>query len=123
MADEFKKKYYDVLSNNPRLFARFFKEDSALTVSLPDGQQPASATGPEVRLGGDRRARAVQEQGLLGGSPGASGAPGGGCVPSHAAADSAHNPCSWCDGQPDAGARAPTPPPPAPPRPHRASSS
>jgi hypothetical protein len=48
VADEFKKKYYDVLSNNPRLFARFFKEDSCLTVSMPDAQ-PATATGPEVR--------------------------------------------------------------------------
>jgi hypothetical protein len=49
VADEFKKKYYDVLSNNPRLFARFFKEDSALTVSMPDAQ-PESGNGPEVRV-------------------------------------------------------------------------
>jgi len=45
VADEFKKKYYDVLSNNPRLFARFFKEDSALTVAMPDAQ-PQSGSGP-----------------------------------------------------------------------------
>lgn len=48
MADEFKKKYYDVLSNNPRLYSRFFKEDSSLTVALGDGAPP-TATGPEVR--------------------------------------------------------------------------
>jgi len=48
VADEFKKKYYDVLSNNPRFFARFFKEDSALTVSIAEAQ-PQSGSGPEVR--------------------------------------------------------------------------
>lgn len=48
VADEFKKKYYDVLSNNPRLYSRFFKEDSSLTVALGDGAPP-TATGPEVR--------------------------------------------------------------------------
>ncbi|KIZ07336.1 hypothetical protein MNEG_0623 [Monoraphidium neglectum] len=50
VADEFKKKYYDVLGNNPRLFMRFFKEDSTLTVVLPgaDGQpQARTAEGPE----------------------------------------------------------------------------
>jgi hypothetical protein len=52
VADEFKKKYYDVLGNNPRLFMRFFKEDSTLTVVLPgaDGQpQARTAEGPEVK--------------------------------------------------------------------------
>jgi hypothetical protein len=52
VADEFKKKYYDVLSNNPRLFARFFKDDSTLTVALADAQPPQSGNGPEVRSSG-----------------------------------------------------------------------
>lgn len=47
VADEFKKKYYDVLSHSPRLFMRFFKEDSTLTVALP-GVPVEEETGPEV---------------------------------------------------------------------------
>lgn len=54
MADEFKKKYYDVLGNNPRLFARFFKEDSTLTVAVPDAKAQ-TADGPEVRQPAARR--------------------------------------------------------------------
>jgi hypothetical protein len=61
VADEFKKKYYDVLGNNPRLFMRFFKDDSVLTVTMPDAQ-PKSGTGPEVRIAAaDECIAAVQQ--------------------------------------------------------------
>lgn len=92
IADSFKGKYYDVLINNPRLFARFFKDDSQLTVALP-GAEPQTAAGPEVRAPRGPRPAA-------GARPARPSAAGAACAAAPAAAR-------------DALARASPPPPPA----------